>query len=374
MPLFDATAMTHLEATTAVWVALVAIGGVFIYRSLHPKALRGIPIGFPEGVHQLPWLVGLAPALKRALQEPGGFLAFFNHSAPRHAPIWQLPIGPSGTWLSRWTGFGENLVVCTDSHEIEDACTRRANIFVKGRADVDGAKVATPTGQIALLAGLKHRHHRRVFGPSMTGAYLAKMTPRIEACVDELVSLWKARSARAAKQGGQAVDVGDDLIVCTTDVGTSLTFGKSFGGIHDIREHLKTIPVDAPPDSRPPAPRLTDCFDILQRQMAQTLLTGPLTPLYLFYHAYLSKTTREARQDLVKMVTTRIAEERAVRTATGLNDERPSSRDADHVLGMVLDEEVAEKTKGHEPLPHNEVRRSMCTSSHHAHHASPPAV
>lgn len=373
MALIDATAASCLELATVAWLGVIATAVILLYRSLHPKTLPGIPIGFPDGLDHVPWLVGFGLVLKRALRK-GEILAVFNAAAARHSPIWQVPIGPAGTWLGRSTGFGRTFVVCTDSQEIEDACTRRASTFAKSHEDIEPFKFASPAGQFGLLAGPEHRHHRRVFGPSMTGAYLARMTPRIEDCVDELVLLWKARSAQAAKQGGKAIDVGNDLLLCAIDISTSLAFGKSLGSIKDTREHVEALPIDAPPESSPPLPRMVDCLNVVQRQIATVSLAGPLASIFTFYYTFLSKATRQAKQDVVSALATRIAEERALREETHPNGEASSPPDADHVLGMVLDGEAADQAKGHKPLPQNEVRCSSCISSSHTHHDKLPAL
>lgn len=356
MGLLDIALGSAQALPPAVWPALLAIGTFLLYRSLHPKPLPGIPIAYPNGLSHVPWLLGFGPALGKSMKESGGAMAFFNSVAPNHGPVWQVPVGPAGTWLSRLTGFGEVLVACTDSQEIEDACTRRANAFAKSHADAEPFQVALPTGQISLLSGPKHRHHRRVFGPSMTGAYLARMVPRIEGCVDDLVSLWKARMVQAAKHGSAAFDVQSDLTIVATDVITDLAFGKAFGGINAIREHLQNVASDAPPESSPPVPRLMECVLILLRQVASVAFAGPLGPLYTLYYRNISKSTRDARQDLVDMMESRIADERALRRARGHGDGTSSPHDADYVLGMVLDGEAADIAKGNAPLPHNEVR------------------
>lgn len=356
-------AMTVLEAFAAVaeaipssaWIAVVLVGAVVLYRSLHPKLLPGIPIGYPQGVQHAPWLVGFGPEFKECLRTTSGMSAFFIRYAPAYGAVWQVPVGPAGTWLGRMTGLGEVFVVCADSQEIEDACSRNAASFSRSVADGELFQVSAPTGMIALPAGPQLRHHRRVLGPSMTGAYLARMVPRIEACVDDLVSLWKARTAQAANHGGKAFDVNFDLLLVATDIISDLAFGKAFGAVNDIRRHLQTVPASAPAESSPAIPRLVECILHLLALTASIALAGPLGPWYTLYYRNVSRPTRAARRDLIEMVEGRMNEERALRRASGHADATSRPHDADHVLGMVLDGEAADLAKGNPPLPDNEV-------------------
>ena len=69
-------------------------------------------------------------------------------------------------------------------------------------------KLLIPQGMLSFPAGPEWKHHRRIMGPAMSNRYLSSMAHHVEACVDELLDLWRVK----AELGGEgAWEAAEDL-------------------------------------------------------------------------------------------------------------------------------------------------------------------
>ncbi|KAJ7091852.1 cytochrome P450 [Mycena belliarum] len=334
----------------AIGASLVLALSLAIYQIGKPKPLPHIPH------NKLQWFVGDIPFLARMAKEKGATTYAFDDTAARLGPVSQVVVGLGDSWANRILGFGQAIVVLSDSQEIHDVLVNRADEFDRSK-NISALFASTlPQGMLALPTKEQFKHHKRYLGITMSNPYLARMTPRIVDSMQELIDLW-ATSAKRLENNG-VINALDDIRLATIDVIASITFGQSFYGVKASQEHLDANP-SAGASSRPEIPQMAADLETL----LDTIGDGVMFPA----PSLLPWLTRTFNRKWLKAITKTHANlRRRLYTAQADyalegNSEKPAAHKADNVLEMILEREREDKEKGLQALSEAEVIDELMT-------------
>ncbi|KAJ7354193.1 cytochrome P450 [Mycena albidolilacea] len=333
-------------ATLAIDAFVVLALSLAVYQFGKPKPLPSIPH------NKLTWFLGDIPLLTRMLKERGANTYAFEETAIRHGPVSQVVVGPGAGWASRWLGFGQAIVVLSDSQEIQDVLVNRAHEFDRSKSISFLFSGTIPEGMVVLPTNDKLKHHKRYLQMTMTAPYLARMTPGLVELMQELVDLWTVAAKRLPGSPDVAIDAMDDIRLASIDVIAAIAFGGSFKSVKTSLDFLEATPA-AGPSARPEVPKLaSDLQDLLDVITEGIMFPAP--SLLPFLTRNFNKKWRRAIDSIHGNMRTRL---NATRTeyAEAAKDGGKALSEADNVLDMILEREREDMGKGVQALTESEI-------------------
>jgi cytochrome P450 len=145
---------------------------------------RGIPY-IPSWPDPVP-LLGDFPRLYSHTKETWCFNTFTDLSARTLGPICQFTLG-----------FFRTMVVVSDYEAMSDLLTRQQGALDQAEFVRKVFATTIPECQISLTTGDKWRYHRRVAGYATTPKNLARMMPKVNEAVTDLIGLMEVKRAKA---------------------------------------------------------------------------------------------------------------------------------------------------------------------------------
>ncbi|KAJ7853816.1 cytochrome P450 [Mycena olivaceomarginata] len=333
-------------ATLAIDAFLVLALSLAVYQFGKPKPLPSIPH------NRLTWFLGDIPLLTRMLKERGANTYAFEETAMRHGPVSQVVVGPGAGWANRWLGFGQAIVVLSDSQEIQDVLVNRAHEFDRSKSISFLFSGTIPEGMVVLPTNDKLKHHKRYLQMTMTAPYLARMTPGLVELMQELVDLWTVAAKRLPGSPDVAIDAMDDIRLASIDVIAAIAFGGSFKSVKTSLDFLEATPA-AGPSARPEVPKLaTDLQDLLDVITEGIMFPAP--SLLPFLTRNFSKKWSRAIDSIHGNMRTRLNATRTEYTEAA-EDGGKALSEADNVLDMILEREREDMGKGVQALTESEI-------------------
>ncbi|KAJ7799642.1 hypothetical protein B0H14DRAFT_3156389 [Mycena olivaceomarginata] len=229
------------------------VGGAWTERAcgINVQFRFGKPKPLPSILHnKLTWFLGDIPLLTRMLKERGANTYAFEETAMRHGPVSQVVVGPGAGWASRLLGFGQAIVVLSDSQEIQDVLVNHAHEFDRSKSISFLFSGTIPEGMVVLPTNDKLKHHKRYLQMTMTAPYLARMTPGLVELMQELVDLWTVAAKRLPSSPDVAIDAMDDIRLASVDVIAAIRLRWLLQERQDLarlpRGHTRRGPVRSP--------------------------------------------------------------------------------------------------------------------------------
>ena len=167
----------------------------------------------------------------------------------------------------------QNLLLISDMQEIEDVrwrggrhalswqiCIRRAKEFERADLSTVTFRHTMPTGLISLKTNDVFKRHKRVLAPAMTStcpslrrieltdlADLSNFTPRITACLQDLLNLFDIQRQLA---GDKPFAVKHAIVTSILDISSAVAFGETMQSIASQTAIARGLDHAPPPNER----------------------------------------------------------------------------------------------------------------------------
>jgi hypothetical protein len=205
-------------------VTAASLLGYFVYRSLYPRPIPGIPYDAESAKR----FEGDRPGLRAAYKQHGEFNPYrIGLTRKLRSPLVQVfaqpPLPP--------------LLFMDEPREAEDILLRRNREFDRAKHSMLIIGTIMPHSSIVKKTNASWKAQRRPWMDVMSPDFLKRVVaPRLHAAGQELVELWKAKAASAH---GSEVDIAHDFDTAALDAIWAAILGENLGGLRDLTNTVK---------------------------------------------------------------------------------------------------------------------------------------